>query len=99
VPGAEVAASVDDVDAGRIDALAVLDDGSWWIVDWKSTLPEAAEAALAEHRDQLERYAGVARSSGAPDVTITLVALDEPDARAWSWRIDALGVATPAEQP
>jgi ATP-dependent exoDNAse (exonuclease V) beta subunit len=78
VPGGTVAASVDDVDAGRIDALARLDDGRWWIVDWKSTLPIDPDAAFATHGDQLRRYAHVARRAGATGVLVTLVPLDRP---------------------
>ncbi|MCW2923045.1 MAG: family ATPase [Thermoleophilia bacterium] len=79
VPGLDVASSVADVDAGRIDALAILEDGTWWVVDWKTTLPTDPAAAWAEHGDQLERYARAARSAGAPSVSLTLVPLDRPD--------------------
>jgi ATP-dependent exoDNAse (exonuclease V) beta subunit len=88
VPGAEVAASIADIDAGRIDALAVFASGGWWVVDWKTTLPDQPAAALAEHREQLERYASVARASGASEVTCSLVAIDSPHERAWHWRVD-----------
>ena len=89
VPGTEVAATVADVDAGRIDALATFgDQHGWWIVDWKTTLPADPAAALAEHRDQLERYAAVARAAGASEVLVSLVALDAPDDRAWTWSFE-----------
>jgi ATP-dependent exoDNAse (exonuclease V) beta subunit len=87
VPGAVVAASIADVDVGRIDALAFLPDGRWWIVDWKSTLPDDADESLARHGDQLGRYADVARRAGATGVVFTLVALDRPD-RVHGWTVD-----------
>lgn len=90
VPGHDVAASVADVDAGRIDALAVFEDGRWWIVDWKSTLPDTAAQALVRHGEQLGRYAHVATATGAAGVVVTLVALDDPS-RAWSWSVSADG--------
>ncbi len=95
VPGAEVAASAADVDAGRIDALAVLPDGTWWVVDWKTTLPADPADAWNEHGAQLRRYAHVAAASGAPGCVVTLVPLDRPD-DAESWRIDGESVAPTA---
>ncbi|MEO6867782.1 MAG: UvrD-helicase domain-containing protein [Gaiellales bacterium] len=86
VPGAEIAASAAQVDAGRIDALARLADGSWWVVDWKSTLPTDPEAAWQQHGEQLTRYAETAIAAGAPGAIVTLVALDRP-ADAVSWEL------------
>lgn len=98
LPGSEVAVRAADVDAGRIDALAVLPDGAWWVVDWKSTLPAAAADALEAHRAQLARYARVARAAGAVDCIVTLVPLDRPG-DALSWRLDPRGQAVPVELP
>lgn len=98
VPGSSIAASIADVDVGRIDARAVLPDGRWWIVDWKSTLPSSADAALAAHGDQLGRYVDVAARAGASGVVFTLVALDAPD-RVYSWSRTSDGSAIPAQLP
>jgi ATP-dependent exoDNAse (exonuclease V) beta subunit len=85
LPGVDVAASVADVDSGRIDALAVLPDGTWWVVDWKSKLPIDPTAAWHEHGDQLRRYAHAAAAAGAPGTIVTLVPLDRAaDAVTWS---------------
>jgi hypothetical protein len=85
VPGATVAATAADVDAGRIDALAILPDGTWWVVDWKSTLPTDPADAWDQHGSQLTRYARVAAATGAPGCIVTLVPLDRPvDAVSWS---------------
>jgi ATP-dependent exoDNAse (exonuclease V) beta subunit len=99
VPGLDVASSVADVDAGRIDALAILDDGAWWVVDWKTTLPGSAEEAWFEHGEQLSRYAHAAAATGAPAAVVTLVPLDRAHEPV-SWRITPDGVAQPlAELP
>jgi ATP-dependent exoDNAse (exonuclease V) beta subunit len=94
VPGLDVATSVADVDAGRIDALAVLEDGTWWVVDWKTTLPADATEAWLAHGEQLSRYARAAAATGAPGAIVTLVPLDRPH-QPVSWRIDAGHEAVP----
>lgn len=95
-PGVSVAARLGEVDAGRIDALAQLDDGSWWIVDWKTTLPAERDAAWSEHGSQLLRYAATAFGAGATAARVTLVPLDRPD-EPLTWLVDANGahVAAP----
>jgi DNA helicase-2/ATP-dependent DNA helicase PcrA len=89
-PGVDVARDTQYVDAGRIDALAFLDDGAWWVVDWKTTLPTDPDAAWSEHGTQLLRYARAARRSGAPYTLVTLVPLDRPD-EPHTWRVASDG--------
>ncbi|MCW2926339.1 MAG: UvrD/REP helicase, partial [Thermoleophilia bacterium] len=70
--GVRVVADARDVDAGRIDALAILPDGRWWVVDWKVSLDDAPADAWHEHGRQLTRYAVAARRAGAPGCVLTL---------------------------
>ena len=86
-PGVEVATAASDVGTGRFDALARLEDGSWWIVDWKSTLPPGDDRAWDAHAAQLARYAATALRGGAGSAYVTLVSLAQPD-RAPTWRIE-----------
>lgn len=64
---------------GRIDALARLHDGGWWIIDWKSQLPASAEQAWDQHADQLNRYIAVARAAGAASIRVTLASIAAPN--------------------
>ena len=106
LPGSDVAATVESVDAGRIDALARPSAGECWIVDWKTTLAHDPDLAWREHGQQLLRYARAVAAPGVDDVRVTLVPLDRPD-DALTWRIafDAPGdaastaVATPCALP
>jgi ATP-dependent exoDNAse (exonuclease V) beta subunit len=97
-PGVDVVANVADIDAGRIDALAILPDGRWWVVDWKTTLPDDADAAWHEHGDQLRRYARAAIATGAPGALVTLVPLDRPD-DAVTWSLDPASSVWSAPTP
>jgi ATP-dependent exoDNAse (exonuclease V) beta subunit len=96
VPGLDVATTVADVDAGRIDALAILPDGRWWVVDWKTTLPVDVDGAWAEHGEQLTRYARTAAATGAPGAIVTLVPLDRPrDAMSWDLSAGVAATVSP----
>ncbi|MCW2928949.1 MAG: nuclease superfamily, partial [Thermoleophilia bacterium] len=82
--GVRVVADARDVDAGRIDALAILPDGRWWVVDWKVSLDDAAADAWHEHGRQLTRYAVAARRAGAPGCVLTLASLGaSPVVHSW----------------
>ncbi|MCW2972329.1 MAG: family ATPase [Thermoleophilia bacterium] len=83
-PGVSIARELAQVDAGRFDALARTADGSWWVVDWKTTLPADRDEAWAEHGRQLERYARTLLATGASSVELTLVSLADPSiAHTW----------------
>lgn len=90
--GVRVVADADLVDAGRMDVLAVLPDGRWWIVDWKVSLDASSDDAWHEHGRQLSRYAVAAHRAGAPGSLVTLASLaNEPVIHTWD--SSSLGVA------
>jgi ATP-dependent exoDNAse (exonuclease V) beta subunit len=90
--GIPIVADAQLVDDGRIDVLAVLPDGRWWIVDWKVTLPELAADAWQAHGAQLTRYAVAARQGGAVGAVLSLVDISHPS-RVHTWDGSALDVS------
>jgi len=68
----------DGVESGIIDRVRIDDDGTHWIVDYKSSAHEGGDlqgfldAEARRYRDQLTQYAGLYRAYSGSDVRCAL---------------------------